>query len=128
MAPPCLLIVDDEREMAEFVADIAEGLGFACAIATSAEDGICLYNEHHPIGIVMDVIMPDMDGIEFIQELAKLDCTAPIIVMSGYKHLYIDLIETIASSRQTIVIGGLSKPFKPEELEELLNQILETLN
>lgn len=127
MTKPCLLIVDDERDLAEYVGDVAEELGFSCVIATSAKDGIDRFKEHRPAGIVMDVIMPDMDGIELIQALAKLGCTTPIIVMSGYKKLYIDLIETIASQQKTIVIGGLSKPFKPEELERLLNQILETL-
>ena len=104
MTNPCLLIVDDEPEMAEYVGDVADGMGFDCVIATSAKDALDLYGIHKPIGIVMDVVMPDMDGIELVQALAALGCVVPIIV------------------------GGLSKPFRAAELEALLKQILETLD
>ena len=128
MTNPCLLIVDDEPEMAEYVGDVADGMGFDCVIATSAKDALDLYGIHKPIGIVMDVVMPDMDGIELVQALAALGCVVPIMVMSGYKKIYIDMIKALAANQKTIIVGGLSKPFRAAELEALLKQILETLD
>lgn len=127
MTKPKLLIVDDEPDMAEYVRDVADGMGFECIIATNAMDALELYDNHKPVGIVMDVVMPDMDGIELVQALAAQGCTVPIIVMSGFKRLYIDMIKALAAKQKTIILGGLSKPFLAAELEALLKQILETL-
>lgn len=113
--------------MADYVSDVAGEMGFECVIATSAREGLALYTTHKPVGIVMDVVMPDMDGIELIQALSALGCALPVIVMSGYQKLYIDLIESLASNQKIVIVGGLSKPFRASQLEGLLSQILETL-
>lgn len=127
MSNPCLLIVDDEPDMIAFVSDVAEEMGFSCLTATNAKECLELYQSGKPAGIILDVVMPDMDGIELIQVLVKLNCTAPIIAMSGYQKIYLDILETLANEQNIVVLGTLSKPFLASDLEQLLTQILESL-
>lgn len=128
MSKPCLLIVDDEPDMVEFVSDVAEDMGFSCVSAGSAMECLSLFKTMRPAGIILDVVMPDMDGIELVRELAKRNCSAPIIAMSGYQKLYLDLLETLADKQNTVVLGTLSKPFQAEQLQDLLGQILNSLD
>lgn len=127
MSKPCLLIVDDEPDMIEFVSDVAEDMGFHCVAAGSARECLSLFQSVKPVGIVLDVIMPDMDGIELVRELAKLDCAAPIIAMSGYQHMYLDIIESLAGGQNTVILGKLSKPFQAAQLQELLELLKQSL-
>lgn len=127
MSNPCLLIVDDEPDMTAFVSDVAEEMGFTCVTTASAKECLQLYQSSKPAGIVLDVVMPDMDGIELIQALVKLNCTAPIIAMSGYQKIYLDILETLANEQNIVVLGTLSKPFLASDLEKLLAQILDSL-
>lgn len=127
MPKPCLLIVDDEPDMVEFVGDVAEEMGFACANAGSAKQCLELIETVNPAAIVLDVVMPDMDGIELLQALADRECTAPIIAMSGYQKMYLDILESLADEHNTVVVGTLSKPFPASELIGLLQQVLDAL-
>ena len=127
MPKPCLLIVDDEPDMVEFVGDVAEEMGFACSSASSAKECLDLFESINPAAIVLDVVMPDMDGSELLQALAKRNCTAPIIAMSGYQKMYLDILESLATEHNTVVVGTLSKPFPASELSRLLQQVLDAL-
>ncbi|MBO6948388.1 MAG: response regulator [Rhodospirillales bacterium] len=127
MPKPCLLIVDDEPDMVEFVGDVAEEMGFACSSASSAKECLDLFESINPAAIVLDVVMPDMDGIELLQALAKRNCTAPIIAMNGYQKMYLDILESLATEHNTVVVGTLSKPFPASELSRLLQQVLDAL-
>lgn len=128
MPRPCLLIVDDEPDMVAFVSDVAEDMGFECASAGSARECLEIYGTVKPAGIVLDVVMPDMDGIELIQALAKNNFSAPIIAMSGYQQIYLDILESLAGEHNAVVVGTLNKPFTARDLQKMLKQILETLD
>ncbi|HIJ45578.1 MAG TPA: response regulator, partial [Rhodospirillaceae bacterium] len=91
MAKPILIVVDDELEMAEFIETAGLSLGFEVRIATSAEGFQKIWAEAEPSAIVMDIVMPDMDGIELLQWLVERKCTVPIILMSGYDGKYLDM-------------------------------------
>lgn len=124
MANPKLLIVDDEIDMAEFVGDVAEGMGFDVEIADCAKGLMALYEKNRVAGIVMDVVMPDMDGVELISWLGQKGCTAPVILISGYD--YNELVESIGANRGVVVLGALQKPFTVSAIEGYLSQVLES--
>ncbi|MBO6520685.1 MAG: response regulator [Rhodospirillales bacterium] len=128
VAKPCLLIVDDEPDMVAFVSDVAEDMGFSCASAENGLGCLELFQSVSPVGIVLDIVMPDMDGIELVRELANHDCAAPIIAMSGYQKMYLELLESLANDQNAVVLGSLSKPFTASELQALLKQLLESLD
>ncbi len=123
MTKPLLLIVDDEPDMAEFVGDVGDQSGFDVLIATSAREFQDLYLSKNPFAIVMDIVMPGMDGIELINWLCENDCNAYIIFMTGYDSLYIETAKKLGSRKGCRIIGTLTKPFTESELEPLLQQI-----
>ena len=76
-----LLIVDDEPAICEFVSRAAAGVGFEVRATTRAADFMAAFPAFEPTHIILDVLMPEMDGIELIQWLARAGCTARIAVM-----------------------------------------------
>jgi PAS domain S-box-containing protein len=68
---PTLLVVDDDVGMVKYIGEVAEVLGFAPRLANSAKELMAMLDDCRPAGIVMDIVMPDMDGVELIQWLAK---------------------------------------------------------
>src|SRR5262245_65425235 len=79
-----LMVVDDERDFAEFVSKAAIDLGYETRICTQQGDFQRIYAELSPTHIVLDVVMPAIDGIEIMHWLAQLRSTAEIIVITGY--------------------------------------------
>ena len=127
MRKPLLLIVDDQLSMGELVADVAEDLGFDTVTTTSAKQFQAAYLESDPLAIVMDIVMPDMDGNELLGWLASKDSDTPVVIMSGFEGKYVELAQMLAVERGAIVIGTLVKPFLIDELEMLLSEILGSL-
>jgi CheY-like chemotaxis protein len=123
MSKPQLLIVDDEPDMARFLSDVAEGMGFDVKIATSAKAFQEIYNATTPAGILMDIVMPVMDGNELLEWLALQNKTTPVILMSGYDGEYIQTTATLAQARGAIIIAGLAKPIQLNDLKPLLKDI-----
>lgn len=124
MEKPLLLIVDNEFDMARFVGDVAEPLGFNILIATSDIEFQEIFIAKKPSAIVMDIVMPGMDGIELVNWMSDHDYHSHIIFMSGYDVLYIETAKLLGQRKGCHVVGTLSKPFTAEELEPLLLQII----
>lgn len=115
-----IVIVDDDTEMAEFVADAVEEFGFAPVPVSSGQVCIGLMESLSPACIIMDVVMPDMDGVELADRLACAGSRVPLIVMSGYDGKYLESVSVFAEAKGLTVIGTLTKPFTAASLETLL--------
>ena len=71
MADRTLLIMDDEPEFGAFASKVAEPLGFDVTVIQRSRDFKSTYESLRPDVIVLDIVMPEMDGIELIQWLAE---------------------------------------------------------
>jgi len=121
MSKPCIIIVDDDPTITDYVTEVSLELGFHAIQATSGKEFFTLVSENTPNAIVLDVVMPDMDGLEVIEQLANRNISTSIILMSGYQEQYLDIAESLARARGLNVIGTLRKPFTPSELSAMLN-------
>ncbi len=83
-----LLVVDDEPDFADFVKRTAEGLGYEASALSDPNLFKDAYAEFAPDVIVLDMVMPDIEGIELVQWLAEQNCTARILVVTGYNPYY----------------------------------------
>ena len=83
MAPLRLLMCDDEAEVGDFVRRIAEELGFEVSFTDRSWDFARLYRSCDPDIVVLDLGMPQVDGIELLHLLAQEHCRALILLMSG---------------------------------------------
>lgn len=122
---PCLVVDDDETQLADFIATVAESKGFRVKTVHSAKEFMALYPDTRIGGIFLDIIMPDMDGIELIRWLGERHCSAPITIMTGYDLTYAQMLTMIADSLGIAVLGKLTKPIDLAVLEQSLDAFQE---
>mgnify|MGYP001586322081 CR=1 FL=1 len=124
MTKPTILVVDDEPMMTSIVSEVGELRGFEVIETNSAREFQSAWQDHDPTVVVMDIIMPDMDGVELLKWLSEQKCLAPIILMSGYDKNYMETASTVGSGNGNTIVGTLTKPFQIAELEALLQNSL----
>ncbi|HET9817896.1 MAG TPA: EAL domain-containing response regulator [Rhodanobacteraceae bacterium] len=119
--PRRLLILDDEQAVAQTVAFAAKRHGFSVRMSESAETFFDDVASVVPSHIIIDLLMPDMDGVEVLRNLAATGCHANIIMMSGMGTKVLESAQRVGIERGLRIIGILPKPFKPAELRALLD-------
>jgi DNA-binding response OmpR family regulator len=83
MAGIRILLVDDDLEICRFLCMLLEIEGFAPEIATRAEEALAACEREMPSAILVDIAMPDVDGLELCRILRKRSVTCPILVVSA---------------------------------------------
>ncbi len=79
-----IIVVDDSPFASKQIKDIVEENGYeVIGYAKNGEDGIKMYEELHPDIVILDIIMPGIDGIETAQILLKNDPDATILMLSS---------------------------------------------
>ncbi|HXR40115.1 MAG TPA: EAL domain-containing response regulator [Terracidiphilus sp.] len=114
-----ILVIDDEHDIGEFVAAAASSLGLQCVVTTDAGTLPELLTPDVSL-ILLDLMMPEMDGVEALRLLSELKCKAGIVLMSGISSRVLETAEKLAGTLGLFVVGRLAKPFQLAELEELL--------
>ncbi|BAE50970.1 PvrR [Paramagnetospirillum magneticum AMB-1] len=121
-AKPKVLILDDERDMCEFVADVGADMEFSTTWCDNFEDFACRYSIDLR-GIFLDLAMPGMDGVEIIRFLADNKSGANLVLMSGYDSDVIEAARRLAESRGLKVAGVLHKPFGVGDLSAVYDRL-----
>jgi PAS domain S-box-containing protein len=113
---PVALVVDDEAVVCKMMAALLRRIGYRTLLADSAEDGLVKFKPEKLALAVTDILMPEMNGIQFGTRLRAADSTLPIVYMSGYTHEALVLDE---NSR------FIHKPFGVAELKEMIRSLPE---
>jgi signal transduction histidine kinase/DNA-binding response OmpR family regulator len=81
---PLVLVVEDDAAAAELLRIYLEGAGYAVAIAGTGREGLVWAEELHPSAVILDILLPDLDGWEILQRLKRRDPTRsiPVLVVS----------------------------------------------
>jgi EAL domain-containing protein (putative c-di-GMP-specific phosphodiesterase class I)/CheY-like chemotaxis protein len=116
-----ILVIDDQPDVGDLIAAVAEGLGLECVVTTEASAVLKFYTPDTAL-ILLDLMMPDMDGIEVLRLLGENHCTARIVLMSGINKRVMETAEKLAHALGLNFAGHLEKPFLIEELEEALKE------
>ncbi|NKF22964.1 EAL domain-containing response regulator [Solimonas marina] len=116
-----LLVLDDEVAVGQIVAMAARGAGFEARATTSATEFFDMLAEWQPTHLAIDLMMPDMDGIEVLRRLGEDHCQARTIVMSGVGGQILGAARRLASEHGLDIAGVLTKPFSPRDLRTLLS-------
>lgn len=118
-----LFAFDDDPSILNVVSGIAERAGFEVHSSTQPRELLGQMPNFSPNAIVLDLQMPDMDGIEVLRELADLEADAAIILLSGMDERTLASAEGYASARGLNVAATMQKPFVPEELQQQLESM-----
>lgn len=105
-----ILVVDDEKEIAELIRDYLRAEGFEVFLAHDGEEAINCFREHNPQLVVLDIMLPKMDGTE-VCRIIREESNIPILMVSAKKS---DVDKILA-----LGLGAddyMTKPFSPGEM------------
>jgi len=122
MSQAKLIVVDDELDLAEFVCDVAEQSGFIAEQYNDALDFKKQYDKCADV-IILDLMMPGVDGVEIIRFLAQIECDAHLILVSGFDSGVLHSAQKLAVEQGLNFSGSLNKPFRPDVLSKLLKEL-----
>ena len=115
---PTILVVDDDPHIREVVCFALKKDGFATVEAGDGEQALARFRELHPDLVVLDIVMPELDGAAVCRALRRIS-TVPIVFLSSRD----DEVDRILG----LELGGddyVTKPFSPRELVARIRAIL----
>lgn len=115
-----LLIVDDEPKFAAFVERVAVGIGYAVEVTHHGVDFMEAYRRQAPDVVVIDMVMPEIDGNELILWLVKQHCEADVIIITGFHPDYAINARLLAEFKGLRSVSTLSKPVSVATLRRTL--------
>lgn len=122
MNKPTLIVIDDDLRMAKSTAEIANLIGFNSAVTDNAEHVIKLADNKFYDVIISDLCMPEIDGIELINELSAKKIKSSLILMSGYSQEILETAKHFAEAKGLNLLGTLTKPFEFNEIKLILEK------
>jgi len=115
-----VLVVDDEPTIAEVVARYLERAGYATAVAGDGPRALALAAERRPDLVVLDLMLPGLDGLEVLRRLRERDGAPPAVILLTAKGERDDRIVGLRAGADDYVV----KPFSPGELVARVEAVL----
>ena len=116
---PQVMVVDDDLAMCGFLQDFLAARGYAALTMTSSDEAVRRFHTERPSAVLLDVIMPGMDGLTALAALKKIDREVPVIVMSGQGGTH-----TVVQAMKLGATDFVCKPFEDHELEVLIGSAI----
>ncbi|MDH5767049.1 MAG: response regulator, partial [Gammaproteobacteria bacterium] len=116
---PKIYIIDDDVQMSEMLSAAVEEVGYTSIVFNDAARFLSEPATDNDI-ILLDLNMPEMDGIEVIRALASKQCKSSLILISGNDTSVLHSAEELARAHSLNIIVSLCKPIKVGRLQDLL--------
>jgi DNA-binding response OmpR family regulator len=113
-----ILIVDDDRDLAESLADVLEARGYAVELAGSGEEGVARFQQQDFDLVFTDVKLPGMNGVESFFAFRKIKPDAKVVMMTGFS-----VEQLLAQAIENGALAVLHKPFAIPEILAVLERI-----
>lgn len=120
---PTILVVDDQSIILEFLKNVLEKENYQVITAETGEEGLDLYSRYHPDLTLLDIRLPDRNGIDILKAIRKKHAKALVITMTAHSGIQ-GAIEAIREG----AYDYLSKPIEVESLRFTIRKALETVN
>ncbi len=119
-APMHVVALDDQRDVLDVVEWSLQTISGQCTSFTCATSALEFLAENHPVDcLLLDMMMPVVDGPSVLEELSNKGIQVPVVLMSGYSS------ENLGDfSRLPLVRAVLQKPFRPEDLIAVLRRAM----
>jgi len=117
-----ILIIDDEEAMRDSCTQVLEREGYIVESAFTGKDGWEIYQKNDYDVVLLDLKLPELDGVQVLSRIVKTGKNTPVIIITGFA--------SIESAVNTIKIGAfdyLAKPFSPAELRVVVKKTLDSI-
>ena len=118
---PSILIVDDDEVMVETLRNVLRKKGYELFCAASGNEALELLRKELVDLVLLDMRLPDVDGLEVLSKIKELDTEILVIMMTAYSD-----VESAVSAMKAGAYHYINKPFELEELRLLIEKGLET--
>lgn len=119
---PRLLLIDDDRDLLDMLADTLRDAGFDVETAFSAEDGIERFERHRHSACLVDVNLPGLDGFAFLELARERAPEVPILMLSGYGGLD-DAARAVAAGASNYLV----KPISSDGVADAIRQAIKSV-
>ncbi|MEX0707165.1 MAG: response regulator [Woeseia sp.] len=121
---PRMLIVDDEPQICAFLERVARPLGFQVQTLSSSHTFTDTLLSFQPTVVILDLVMPNADGVELLREMKDVECKAHVIMISGMDQRVLSVSQNLGRSHGLNMLGVMQKPISVATLEEKLRKVI----
>jgi two-component system, chemotaxis family, chemotaxis protein CheY len=114
-----VLVVDDAEFLRLRMTKILVANGYEVLQADNGNSAVAVYQQAHPDVVLMDVTMPDMDGLTALQTIRTLDPAARVVMLTA-----LDQETVVAEARQAGAQYFVSKPFEAQQVLSAITHVL----
>ena len=115
-----ILVVDDDADIREVLADRLESLGYRVFAAETAKVGLELLERQNPQLVLLDIEMPDMNGIDMLREIRRREHDVTVVMITAY-----GTIERAVEAMKEGAYDFIPKPFEPDHVALIVAKALE---
>ena len=119
-ASPTVFVVDDDADVCRALSRLIGSVALQARTFRSAREFLNTAHPERPCCLVLDVRLPDLNGLDLQAKLAQTDCNMPIIFITGHGDIPMSVRAMKAGA-----IEFLSKPFKDQDLLDAIQQAIE---
>jgi len=114
-----ILLVDDDHAITQVLKELLTREGYAVRMAANGEDAYAILAEKGCRGVLLDMIMPGINGAGLLMLMSAEGMKVPVIIMAGAPDFTTDELGELPN-----VVGVLKKPFYPEEALSMIRQYM----
>lgn len=114
-----VMVVDDAAFMRVRACKVLQDNGHEVVQAENGAEAVKQYSEHHPDAVLMDITMPEMDGLAALKEIKKIDPAARIAMVTAMGQQAI-VMEALRAGAKDFVL----KPFQPDRVLGAVQKLL----
>jgi len=117
-----ILIIDDERSILETLEIFLTKKGHVVHQAPTGTEGLTLFSRHKPDVVILDIRLPDLNGLDVLKHIQQDECPAKVIMITSYQDM-----KTAIQTMQQGAYDYLRKPLDIDDMERVIDQALQVL-
>ncbi len=122
MTRETILLVDDEEDIRLVLSMALSDMGYRVLVAENGKEALSLFHEEHPLIVITDIKMPDIDGVDLLRMIKEEDPDTEVVMITGHGDMNVAI-----ESFQQEATDFITKPIDVENLENSLQRVHERI-
>ncbi|MBL8698873.1 MAG: response regulator [Alphaproteobacteria bacterium] len=118
-----LLVVDDDPVTGDLLAQCGRIARVETRAVADPRSFWALLDSFQPTAVIVDIVMPEEDGITMLRHLASIRLRIPVVLISAYSHTYLPAARRLGEAYGLPIVAALPKPITPSAFEDLVRRI-----